>query len=167
MSKCCSVPSLDILLSNVNRNITKKRLFDRIGHSEKALSFDNAITKLNSLFGTSFYMERNGREFTIQGHREYGHLSRRNGILGSNIDVTLGVHEIEKAGSENTIKLITDNNNNFVMVSLLKMKELGCFNKTCLDKRLKPTRNNTIPYFTWSLEELDQIRAIIYKSIQN
>lgn len=159
------MPSLETLLGNVNKTKEHKQLVNRIGNSEKAMSFNTAIKKLNVMFGTSFYMERDKLSFTIQGHREFGHLSRRNGILGNNIDFTLGIHEIRDAGTTNTIKCIIDNNNNFIIVSLVKLRELGHFTKERLDDRFKPTKQKTIPYFTWSINELNNIRAILYKSI--
>ena len=159
------MPSLEILLNKVAKNKLQKELFNRIGHSEKAISFNEAITKLNNMFGTSFYMERDRLSFTIQGHREFGHLSHRNGILGNNIDFTLGIHEIKDSGVTNTIKCIVDNNNNFILVSLIKLRELGHFTKENLDNRFQPTNQKTIPYFTWSLNELDEVGAILYKSI--
>lgn len=165
MSICDAMPSLEVLLKNVAKNKLQKDLFNRIGHSEKAISFNEAIERLNDMYGTSFYMERNGQSFTIQGHREFGHLSRRNGILGNDIDFTLGIHEIKDAGTTNTIKCIIDNNNNFIVVSLTKLRELGHFTKERLDSRFQPTKQKTIPYFTWSLDELIIIEAILYKSI--
>lgn len=160
-----AMPTLETLLGNVNKSKEHKKLVNRIGHSEKALSFDTVIKKLNTIFGTSFYLERDGRKFTIQGHREYGHLSRRNGILGQDIGLTLGVHELEEAGRSNTIKFIVDNKNNFIMVSLTKMKSLGCFTDQALAGKFRVARNNTIPYCTWSLEELNCLGVVLYGSV--
>lgn len=165
MSTNVVMPSLEVLLGKVAKNKIQKELFSRIGHSEKAMSFNEAITKLNNMFGTSFYIERDGLSFTIQGHREFGHLSRRNGILGKNIDFTLGIHEIKDAGITNTIKCIIDNNNNFIVVSLTKLRELSHFTKERLDDRFRPTKQKTVPYFTWSINELTDIGAILYKFI--
>ena len=157
--------SLELLLQNVNKSRTRKALFTRIGRSDKAMIFHETIIKLNGLFGTSFYVERDGHEFTIQGHREYGHPSRRNGILGKDIGLTLGVHELKEAGTSNTIKFIVDNSNNFIMVSLSSMKNLGCFTDENLSGKFRLTKNNTIPYCTWNLDELKDLNVIMYSSV--
>lgn len=159
------MPSLDILLKNVNKNRNKKNIFEKIGRSDNAISFYETIEKLNERFGTSFYLERDGRKFTIQGHREYGHPSRRNGIIGQDIGLTLGVHELDEAGISNTIKFIVDNKNNFIMVSLSKMRNLSCFTDQALAGKFRVAKNATIPYCTWSLDELNSLGVILYSSV--
>lgn len=157
------MPPLESLLKNVSKNRDKKNIFIKIGRSERAIAFFSAIEKLNNLFGTSFYIERNGHEFIIQGNREYGHMSLRNGVLGENLGLTLGIHELEDAGVNNTIKFIVDEKNNFIMVSLSRMKDCGCFD--ALGGRFREAKNKTIPYLAWSIDELTNIGAILYKFI--
>lgn len=154
--------SIELLLNNVNRNRSRKNFISRFGKSTKAIDFYNAIEKLNNMYKTSFYMETSRSSFTIQGHREYGHLSRRNGILGNDVDLTFSTTEIKKV-DDDTIKMIVDNDNNFIVISLTTMHENDQFSKENLKNRIYDG-NKKIPY-TWSLDELEKMNAIIYKSL--
>jgi len=157
-----TIPTLETLLKNVNRTRTKKSFVERFGKSAKAIDFLAAIEKLNKLHNTNFYLEQDGHSFTIQGHREYGRMSRRNGILGQDIDLTMNFQQIETAGTEDTIKMIVDNAGNFIVISLVIMAEQDQFSEENLKKRVLKG-HNTIPY-SWNLEELEKINAIMYRS---
>ena len=161
------MPSLDVLLSNVNKARENKKIKGTQGKGrnlskEKIDNFYKAIEKLNSIYGTQFYMETSGKTYTIQGNREYGHLSRRNGIIGVGVHLTLALHEMDAAGTENTIKMIVDNNGGFLVVSLSKMRELGLFSEEVLRERYRARSNNTIPYYTWNIDELREYDVIMY-----
>lgn len=155
-------PPLEQLIARMNRTRKHNAFVKRFGKSAKAKDFVNAIEKLNKIHKTEFYLEQNGLAFIVQGHREYGHMSRRNGILGQDIDFTLGVHEIEKAGTENTIKIIVDNAGNFLVVSLSKLLENGAFKKEMLNGKFRIKEDKSIPYVAWTLEELRHLDAIMY-----
>jgi hypothetical protein len=160
------MPTLDVLLNNVNRARENKKTKGTQGkgrslNKEKIDDFYKAVEKLNSIYGTQFYMETSGKTYTIQGNREYGHLSRRNGIIGVSVHLTLALHEMD-AGTENTIKMIVDNNGGFLVVSLSKMRELGLFSEEVLRERYRARPNNTIPYYTWNINELCEYDVIMY-----
>ncbi|MFA5765464.1 MAG: hypothetical protein WC929_04870 [Bacilli bacterium] len=154
--------NLEELLKNVNKTRANKSFVERFGKNVKAKDFLASIEKLNNIYGTDFYLEKDGHAFIIQGHREYGRMSRRNGILGQDIDLTMNFQQIETAGTEDTIKMIVDNAGNFIVVSLTKMAEQNQFSKENLKKRVLDG-HNTIPY-SWTLNELNELNAIIYTS---
>jgi hypothetical protein len=89
-------------------------------------------------------------------------MSRRNGILGQDIDLTMNFQQIETAGTEDTIKMIVDNAGNFIVISLVIMAEQDQFSEENLKKRVLKG-HSTIPY-SWNLEELEKINAIMYRS---
>ena len=164
-------PTIDVMLANMDK--ARSRKIDKINHrhesgtkrfdvATRTIDFQNAINKLNQKYNKEFYMEHTGLSFVIQGHREYGHMSRRNGILGQDIDLTLGLHEMEKAGIQNTIKMVVDNNNNYMMASLSKLRTNNEFRDRMLKDRFNMMHDNTIPYYSWTLEELRAIDAIMY-----
>lgn len=157
-----AIPPLEYLLSNMNKNRNHKNIIKKFGKSVKANDFIAAIEKLNELHNTSFYLEQDGHSFVIQGHREYGRMSRRNGILGQDIDLTMNFQQMETAGTEDTIKMIVDNAGNFIVVSLVRMAEQNQFSEENLKKRVLKG-HSTIPY-SWNLEELEKMNAIIYRS---
>jgi len=166
-----NIPTIDVMLANMVKTRSHK-MEKNIRHQEsgkkrfdvatRTIDFQNAINKLNRKYNKEFYMEHIGLSFVIQGHREYGHMSRRNGILGQDIDLTLGLHEMEKAGIENTIKMVVDNDNNYMMVSLSKLRINNEFRDRMLKDRFNMMHDNTIPYYSWTLKELRTIDAIMY-----
>ncbi len=156
---------LQTLLDNMNKTKMKKSFVKHFGRYQKAEEFQKAITELNTKYNTSYYMERDGRSFTIQGHREFGKISRRNGILGKDVSLTIDLKDIEKAGSEHTVKMIVDNNANWMVFSLRKMLEVGLID-IHTGKRFRTSHDGyTYQFCIWELSELERIGAILYKSI--
>lgn len=155
-------------LSDINiilNNIKKNKYIKHIGKSHKASVCLACIDRLNSDNSTSFYLERDGKTFTIQGHREYGSISLRTGDINNNIDMTLGGNEIPFAGTTNTIKMVIDSIGNYIVVSLTRMKDYGL-----LDNLSNPTQrcvkfSDNRFFYSWPLDELDKIGAILYRSI--
>jgi len=157
-------PSINKLLNQVVLNKQRKIIVSRVGKSHKASICIEAINKLNAENNTSFYLDREGKTFTIQGHRENGTISLRSGVLGENIDMTLGGNEIPKAGVANTIKMIIDSTNNYIVISLIKMQEHGLLdNLSDHDQKCVKFSDNRF-FYTWCFDELDKIGAILYKS---
>lgn len=154
--------SLEQLLCNMNKTRQRKSFVERFGKSKKMVDFLIAIEKLNKQNNTNFYIEHEKQSFTINGHREIGRISRRNGIIGQNIDLTMGFKQVEQALYEHTIHMIVDNAINFIVISFDKMKESGQFDKDALKERLL-VGHNTIPY-SWSIDELEKIGAIMFRS---
>jgi hypothetical protein len=167
MSSCITMPSLETLLANVAKNRSNLSVTRKIGSSKKSIDFQAAIAKLNAQYGTDFYLERDRQSFTIQGHREFGVISRRSGILGINVDMTLGGEELHKAGNENTIKMIVDDKNNFIVVSLIDMKKAGILDKDQLSQGngVKNKKDGRF-FYSWSIQELKNIDAILYYSME-
>ena len=161
----CIMPSLETMLMNVQKSRFHKELISRIGPSEKAQVFHTAIERLNSMFNTQFYLERDNRSFIIQGHREYGHVSYTGFVLGNDIDFTLGLYEIEDAGSENTIKMVVDKDNNIIVVSLSTMKDNNELTDENLEKKFYMKKDGTVHYYHWSLDELRQMNALMYTTL--
>ena len=162
MNKGLSGLSLESLIATVQKNRVSKKVFNKIGHSEKAILCIEAIKKLNSDHNTSFYLDRKGRTFLINGHREYGNISKRTGIIGQDITMTLGGSELKHI-TNHTIKMIIDSIGNYIIISITKMKEYGYLDNLAYQKCIKTTSGQT--FYSWSLEELDRIGAILYKSI--
>lgn len=158
-------PSMESLLNRIIVNKERKSIVSRIGRSHKAVICSEVIDKLNRDNNTSFYLDRDGKTFTIQGHREYGTISLRSGTFDNNIDMTLGGNEIPKAGSENTIKMIIDTNNNYIIVSLIKMKEHGLLDDLSNPGQKCVKFSDNRFFYSWGLDDIDKIGAILYKSI--
>lgn len=170
MSSCAmsSMPSLETLLTKVAINRSRVNTIKKVGSSQKSIDFQTAIEKLNAQYGTNFYLERDKQSFTIQGHREFGCISRRSGVLGIDIDMTLGGPEIKTAGNENTIKMIVDDKNNFIVVSLIAMKKFGMFNKENLsDTEGINNKKDGRFFYSWPIEQLQKIGAVLYNGISN
>ena len=159
-------PSIEMLLSRITENKNHMNIIRRIGNSNKANICMNVINKLNFDNNTSFYLDRDGKTFTIQGHREYGTISLRSGILGNDIDMTLGGNEIPKAGSENTIKMIIDTANNYIVVSLVKMKEHGLLDNLSNPNQKCTKFSDNRFFYSWDVNGLASIGAILYRSIR-
>lgn len=155
--------NLDQLLANMNKSRTHKEQVKRFGSSRKAQDFQTALDKLNSQFRTNFYMEREGQTFCISGHREFGHLSRRGGILGKDVTMTLGGNELTDQNSC-TIKMIVDDNNDFIVVSLFKMKENGLLSDELLSLQKGIHLSDSRFFYEWPLEYLKKLNCILYSS---
>jgi hypothetical protein len=159
MASCIN---LDKLLAKMNKSRTYKEQVKRFGSSRKAQDFQSAIDKLNSQFGTSFYMDREGKTFHVSGHREFGHLSRRSGLLGKDITMTLGGNELTEDSC--TIKMIVDDNNNFIVVSISKMKEIGLLSNESLSLQKGIHLNDSRFFYEWSLDQMKSLGCILYSS---
>ena len=156
-------PSLEMMLSNMSKTKARKSFITKYGKSQKAIDFNDAIEKLNKKYNTSFYIEHENRAFVICGHREYGTISRRSGSLNQDVTMTLGSKELKKAGYENTIKMIVDDQNNYIIVSLVAMRNLGLLEDDSLSKHRGGVRSDSGRFFySWSLEELYQLNTIPY-----
>lgn len=161
-------PSLEILLGNMNKTRERKTFIQQYGKTQKAIDFNTAIEKLNGKYDTSFYIEHENRAFVICGHREYGTISRRSGSLKDDVTMTLGSKELKKAGHENTIKMIVDDENNCIVVSLVAMRNLGLLDDDALAKHRGGVMYDSGRFFySWSLEELHKLDAIPYFNIKN
>lgn len=156
--------NLEQLLANVQRTRDKKVFIQKFGDSQKASDFGAAIQKLNERFCTSFYLEHEYGMFSLCGHREFGILSRRSGSLKKNVTMTLGSREIEKAKDGYTLKMIVDDENNYVVVSLTGMMDLGMLEDAALSKHKGGVKNDAGRFFySWSLEEVGD--AILFSDI--
>jgi len=159
---------LETLLVNVKKTKEHKSFVQKYGKEQKAIDFDVAIKNLNAKYDTSYYLEKENRSFAICGHREHGNISRRSGILGETVTMTLGSKELEKAGHENTIKMIVDDSNNYIVVSLTSMKNTGMLDDVTLSKHRGVVRNDSGRFFySWSLDELFENGTILYHNINN
>lgn len=152
---------LEQLIARVSKFKSDRIRKDRIGSSSKSKIFSEVIGRLNRDNNTEFYLDRDGRTFTIQGHREYGSISKRHGIIGVTVDMTLGGNELVSVGS-NTIKLIVDDNNNYILVSLTKMKELGLLDNLSNQTCVKFSDNRF--FYSWDISELENAGVILYRS---
>lgn len=155
--------NLELLLDNMKKGRIYKEQTKRLGKSTKSIMFQKAITDLNNNLGTKYYLERDDHSFTIQGHREYGHVSITGYELGDNIGFTLGLREIEHIDMF-TIKMVVDKNNNYILVNLTTMKDLGQFSSEKLKEKFFRNRDKTVYYYHWTLKELIEMNALMYKS---
>lgn len=155
---------LDIprLLGNMQKNRDRKCFVKTFGSSQKAIEFQSVINNLNSKYNTTYYLERDGKSFFLEGHREHGPISRRNGILGKDISLTIDLKDIEKAGIENTVKMIVDNNLNYAVFSLSKMKDDGLLDINVGHRFRVGHDGRTCRFCIWELSEVSD--AILYKS---
>jgi len=153
--------SLETLLFNVNKNKSRKNFVTHFGPSQKAIECKTAIDQLNEKYSKSYYMERDGKSFSIQGHREFGQISRRDGILGTDVSLTIDMRDIKKAGSEHTIKMIIDNEQNWVVFSLTKMKDIGLIDIND-SKRFRSKDGKICRFCVWDMAELNDM--ILYRS---
>lgn len=152
---------LAALLTNVDRIRERNCFAKSFGLSQKAEDAQKAIHELNAKYNTDYYLEREGKSLFIAGHREYGPISRRNGILGHDVSLTIDISKLVKAGSEHTIKMIIDNNSHWMVVSLSKMKDMGLLN---IDggRRLRSVRGKIARFCVWEFPEIEN--AILYSS---
>ena len=166
MSSCC--PSLDILLENMKKTRARNSFITKYGSSQKAIDTNNAIERLNTKYDTSFYMDHEKNSFSICGHREYGPISRRSGLLSDNVTMTLGSRELKNIeNSNNTIKMIIDDENNYIVVSLTTMKNNGLLDSDALAKHRGGVMHDSGRFFySWSIDELAQMGVILYSDIK-
>lgn len=155
--------NIELLLGNMKKGRIYKEQIKRLGKSTKSIMFQKAIADLNNKLGTKYYLEREENSFTIQGHREYGSISITGYELGNNIGFTLGLREIEHIDMF-TIKMVVDKNNNYILVNLTTMKDLGQFSPEKLEEKFFRNRDKTVHYYYWTLKELIEMNALMYKS---
>jgi len=154
---------LQQLLNNMNKNRSRKEFVKNFGMAKKAIEFQEAINQLNQKYDTSYYMTREGsRSFYIEGHREFGYISRRDGILGQDISLTIDLKDIDKSGSEHTIKMIVDNQANWIVFSLTKMRDLGLLDIEKGQRFRTQDGGNACRFCVWDLPELTNV--VLYTS---
>ena len=154
---------LNLLLSKVQKSKDRKCFVKTFGTSQKAIEFQSVINNLNLKYNTNYYLERDGRSFFIEGHREHGPISRRDGILGKDISLTIDLKDLDKAGSEHTVKMIIDNNLNYAVFSLTKMKEDGLLDMNIGHRFRTGYDGKTCRFCIWELSELSNV--LLYKNI--
>ena len=94
----------------------------------KEIEYRQIINAINSQHGTEFYLELGDNEvgrksFRICGHREFGRISRYRGNLDNPTELLfVGNREIPE---HNTIRLIIDHYNNYIIIPMDKFWEIS------------------------------------------